>query len=77
MYRWQRNRSYREPEYWKPWTAGVVGGAIGMMVVGALWYVQSRPRMPLQSPERRSLQRHGQAPSRSHVQLASHPARQA
>ena len=77
MYRWQMNRLYREPERWTPWTAGLVGGAIGMMVVGALWYVQSRPRMPLQSPERRGLQRHGQAPSRSHVELASHPARQA
>ena len=77
MYRWQMNRWYREPERRTPWTAGLVGGALGMMVVGALWYVQSRTRIPHQSPKRRGLQRHGQAPSRSHIQLASHPARQA
>ena len=76
MYRWQRNRWYREPERRTPWTAGLVGGALGVMVVGMLWYVQSRIRMTQQSPKRRGLQRHGQAPSRSHVQLASHPARQ-
>lgn len=77
MYRWQMNRWYREPERWTPWTAGLVGGALGMMVVGALWYVQSQTRPPRQGSERRSLPQHGQAPSRSHIQLASHPARQA
>jgi len=77
MYRWQINRWYREPERWTPWTAGLLGGALGMMVVGALWYVQSQTRSPQQSPKRRSLPQHGQAPSRSHIQLASHPARQA
>lgn len=77
MYRWQMNRWNRKPERWTPWTAGLVGGALGMMVVGALWYMRSRTQTLQQSPERRSLPQHGQAPSRSHIQMASHPARQA
>src|SRR5687768_17775053 len=52
MYRWQMNRSYREPERWTPWTAGLAGGALGIMLVGVLWYVQSRPRIWSQSPKR-------------------------
>jgi hypothetical protein len=76
MYRWQKYRFYREPTRWNSWTAGLVGGAIGMMVVGVLWYVRSQTRPLQQSPKQRGLQRHGQAPSRSHVQMASHPARQ-
>jgi hypothetical protein len=76
MYRWQRYRFYREPERWNNWTAGLLGGAIGMMVVGALWYVRSQPRSLPQSSRQRALPQHGQAPSRSHVQMASHPARQ-
>jgi hypothetical protein len=76
MYRWPRHRFDREPKRWNSWTAGLLGGAIGMMVVGALWYVRSQPRSLQKRPEQRALPRHGQAPSRSHVQMASHPARQ-
>jgi hypothetical protein len=76
MYRWPRYRFYREPKRWNRWTAGLLGGAIGMMVVGALWYVRSQPRSLQQRPKQRALPRHGQAPSRSHVQMTSHPARQ-
>jgi len=77
MYRWPRYRFYREPKRWNSWTAGLLGGAIGMMAIGALWYVRSQPRSLQQRPQQRALPRHGQAPSRSHVQMASHPARQA
>jgi hypothetical protein len=78
MYRWQKKyRLYHEPKGWNNWTAGLLGGAIGMMVVGALWYVRSQPRSLQQRPQQRALPQHGQAPSRSHVQMASHPARQA
>jgi hypothetical protein len=77
MYRRQIKRLYREPERWAPWTAGLLGGAIGMMAVGALWYVRRQTRLLQQNPRWRNVDQLGQAPSRSHVQLASHPARQA
>jgi len=77
MYRWQRKRLYRQPRYWTPLMTGLTGGALGMMIVGALWYVRRQSGLPQQSPKRRGLPQHGQAPSRTHVQLASHPARQA
>jgi hypothetical protein len=71
---WHLNRPDRESEHWNAWTIGLVGGVIGLVVVGALWYM----RKPTQSPssERLGWSRHGQAPSRSHIQMDSHPARQ-
>lgn len=72
--RWHLNRSYREPERRNTWTTSLVGGAIGLVAVGVLWYM----RKPTQSPSSKRLgwSRHGQAPSRSHIQMDSHPARQ-
>jgi hypothetical protein len=69
------NHQYYAPERWSTWTAGLIGGAIGLLVMGACWYMgtkaQSRPRA-LQQP---GVSRQGQAPARSHIQLFSHPAR--
>lgn len=67
---------YPEPERWNMWTAGLVGGAIGMLVIGTLWYMQTKTQTRQQIPKRLGLSRHGQAPARSHIQLFSHPARQ-
>jgi hypothetical protein len=76
MYRRQIQRGYQQPNGWTSWTAGLVGGALGMMVMGAVWYVRSQSRSRLHSRAQRESPQLGQAPSRSHVQMASHPARQ-
>lgn len=76
LHRWHMNSIYREPERLRTWTIGLVGGAIGMLVVGALWYVRTQTRAQQQTPKRLGLSRHGQSPSRSHIQMSSHPARQ-
>jgi hypothetical protein len=72
--RWHLNRSYCGSEHWNAWTIGLVSGVIGLVAVGALWYM----RKPTQSPssERLGWSRHGQAPSQLHIQMDSHPARQ-
>lgn len=69
---------YKQPARWSPWSAGLFGGAIGMLVMAAFWYTQTKAprRLQLQSPQRPDLSRHGQAPARSHIQLLAHPARQ-
>jgi hypothetical protein len=69
------NRSYRDLERWNTWTTGLVVGAIGLVAVSALWYRRKPPQAP--SFDRLGWSRHGQAPSRSHIQMDSHPARQA
>jgi len=71
---WHLNRSYREAEHWNARTIGLVGGVMGLVVVGALWYVRKHTQSL--SSERLGWSRHGQAPSRSHIQMDSHPARQ-
>jgi hypothetical protein len=67
------NSQYYEPDHWSAWTAGLLGGAIGVLAMGVFWYVQTKTRRQPQAPLRPGHQ--GQAPARSHIQLSSHPAR--
>ena len=70
------NHQYHAPERWHTWTAGLIGGAIGLLVMGACWYIQMKARSRSRVPQQRGVSRQGQAPARSHIQLFSHPARQ-
>jgi hypothetical protein len=70
------NTHSRAPERWSMWTAGLIGGAIGIVVMGTLWYRQTKTQTRQQIPKRLGLSRYGQRPARSHIQLFSHPARQ-
>jgi hypothetical protein len=70
------NSHDHEPERWSMWTAGLIGGAVGLVVMGTLWYMQTKTQSRPQIPKRLGLSRQGQKPARSHIQLFSHPARQ-
>jgi hypothetical protein len=70
------NSQYYEPDRWSAWSAGLLGGAIGVLVMGVFWYVQTKARGQSQALRQLHTGRQGQAPARSHIQLLSHPARQ-
>jgi hypothetical protein len=70
------NSQYYAPERWQTWTAGLIGGAVGLLVMGACWYMQTKAQSRPRIPQQRDVSRQGQAPARSHIQLFSHPARQ-
>lgn len=76
MHLWNLHSHYNEPKWRNTWTAGLVGGAIGILIMGAFWYMQTKGRPRQRTPRQLGLGRHGQAPARSHIQLFSHPARQ-
>ena len=42
------------------WTAGFVGGAVGMIVMGAVWYMQTRVKTKPQTPKQLGWSRLGQ-----------------
>jgi hypothetical protein len=69
------NHQYYTPDHWPTWAAGLIGGAIGLFVMGAFWYVQTKTGRQPRSPQQLDISRLGQAPARSHIQLFSHPAR--
>lgn len=56
------------------WTAGLVGSAVGLLVMGAIWYIWNKAQARPQTPRALGWSRQGQAPSRSHIRLSSHPA---
>jgi hypothetical protein len=58
------------------WVAGLVGGAVGVLVMGAVWYLQTRAQTKPRTPRQLGWSRQGQAPSRAHIQLSSHVANQ-
>jgi hypothetical protein len=64
-------------EQWNGWTVALVGGALGMLVAGMWWFMQQRSASTSPHLQRAELRRLGQAPSRSHIQLFAHPAREA
>jgi hypothetical protein len=45
------NSHYRAPERWNMWTAGLIGGAIGIVVMGTLWYMQTKTQTRQQRPK--------------------------
>lgn len=63
-----------QPERPSAWTAGLVGSAIGMLVMGVAWYLQTRAKARPLTPQQLGWSRQGQAPSRAHIQLSSHVA---
>jgi hypothetical protein len=69
------NSQYDAPDRWQTWTAGLIGGAIGLLVMGVCWYMQTKARSQPREPKQLDISRQGQAPARSHIQLFSHPAR--
>lgn len=69
------NNQYYAPERWNTWTACLLGGAVGLLAVGAFWYMQNQTQSRSRVPQSR-LSHQGQAPARSHIQLFSHQARQ-
>ena len=76
MRAWNLSSSYRKPKGLDAWTAGLIGGVLGILLMGALRYLKTRSTAGPRAPKQLDLGRHGQAPDRSHIQLFSHPARQ-
>jgi hypothetical protein len=74
MNKWNLNGQYTQTPRWDGWTIALVGGVIGMLMAGVWWWMQSAARP--QALQRSDLGRLGQAPSRSHIQLSAHAARQ-
>jgi hypothetical protein len=76
---WMMNHHYPsddEPARSATWTAGFVGGAVAILVMGAIWYLQTRVKAKPPAPRPGGWSRLGQAPSRSHIQLSAHVANQ-
>jgi hypothetical protein len=48
------------------WTAGLVGSAVGLLVMGAIWYIRSKAKARPQTPQALGWSRH--------IRLSSHPA---
>jgi hypothetical protein len=76
MYRWALNGHYRRSTLPNGWTVALIGGAVGMLIAGAWWWMQRGTASTALSRRQADLRRLGQAPSRSHIQLFPHPARQ-
>lgn len=76
MYQWNLNGHSAKPERWNRWAIGLLGGSIGALLMGALWWRQHSAQSTPQQLRSRDLRRLGQLPARSHIQLFSHPARQ-
>jgi hypothetical protein len=76
MLRWNSYRHDYANEPRREWTAGLIGGVVGMLIMGTLWRVLSNTRSKRQERQAQRLSYYGQAPNRSHIQLSSHPARQ-
>lgn len=75
MSRWSMNGPSPATGRRNGWAMALLGGVTGMLLASAFWRMreQSRGRPQRQQADLRRL---GQAPSRSHIQLWSHPARQ-
>lgn len=69
-------RPYRASNASEVWTAGLIGGVVGALLVSAFWYVQTQTRVSQQTTRQLGLGSQGQSPDRSHIQMSSHPARQ-
>jgi hypothetical protein len=54
----------------------VLSGTVGMLVATLWWWWQSSSSAIVKQPQHPDLRRLGQVPSRSHIQLLSHRARQ-
>jgi hypothetical protein len=76
MYKWSLNGKHATITQWNGWTVALLGGAIGMLIAGMWWWLQGNTSTRPQQQQQRDWHRLGQAPSRSHIQLFSHPARQ-
>jgi hypothetical protein len=74
MLGWNTYRHYYEDEPRHEWTAGLIGGMVGMLIMGTVWMIMNNTRSKRQ--DRQAPRLSGQAPHRSHIQLSSHPARQ-
>ena len=61
---------------WGGWASALIGGVVGLLLASAFWGMQRHARGRPQPLQQRDLSRLGQAPSRSHIQLSTHPARQ-
>jgi hypothetical protein len=61
---------------WGGWASALIGGVVGLLLASAFWGMQRYARSRPQPPQQRDLSRLGQAPSRSRIQLSTHPARQ-
>jgi hypothetical protein len=75
MYFGSPKRQYNVPDRRHTWTAGLLGGAIGLLVMGAFWYRQTKVGSRPHEPRPLGIGHQGQAPARSHIQLLAHPAR--
>lgn len=76
MYRWSRNGHTPATMRWNGWAMALLGGIMGMLLTSAFWQIRERRQSKPQGLPPADLRRLGQAPSRSHIQLRSHPARQ-
>jgi hypothetical protein len=76
MYKWNMNSQHARSQSWSGGTVALLGGVVGMLLAGAFWCLRSTARTRQYQLPQPHLSHLGQAPSRAHIQLRSHPARQ-
>jgi hypothetical protein len=76
MYKWNLNSHHTRSAPWNNWTVALLSGTAGMLIATLWWWWQSNTSSRAQQPQHTDLRRLGQVPSRSHIQLLSHQARQ-
>jgi hypothetical protein len=76
MYPWHLNSQHTRSAAWDNWTVALVSGAVGVLIASLWWWRQGNASDRAQQPQHTDWRRLGQRPSRSHIQLLSHPARQ-
>jgi hypothetical protein len=76
MYKWNLNSQHARTQQWHGGTVALIGGVVGMLLASAFWWMRSTARSRQYQLPQLQLNRLGQAPSRAHIQLRSHPARQ-
>jgi hypothetical protein len=76
MYKWNLNSHHARTQQWPGGTVALIGGVVGMLLASALWWMRSTAKTRQYQLPQPHLNRLGQAPSRTHIQLRSHPARQ-
>ena len=75
MYIRNLSRQRYRVERWNGWSVVLSSAVIGGLIAG-MWWLQSQARAALSQQQPFERRRLGQAPSRSHIQLRTHPARQ-
>jgi hypothetical protein len=76
MNKWNVHSRDTRSAPWNGWVVALLSGTVGMLIASLWWWRQSNASARAQQPQRTDLRRLGQGPSRAHIRLLSHPARQ-